>query len=140
MNNHQTPANFLGIDYGRKNCGLALSLGRVMPLGFSTVTGSQEEKIKQIAKVIRENKIEVVVIGMPFSSVHGEGQLTANRVFLSLLKKEVPSIILEEADETMTTKLVERYASQEKSHQEAARIILEDWMCKNDFLSSNIIA
>ncbi|MEA3273378.1 MAG: RuvX/YqgF family protein [Patescibacteria group bacterium] len=131
-----TPKNFLGIDYGSKHCGLAISLDRNIPLGLDVFSGKIEEVEKRIKIFIQENAIEVVVVGVPESKVHGGRQTKEIMKFIDRLQKELPGVDIKTADEKMTTKLANRYAEKEKEHQEAARIILEDWMTRQGLLNS----
>ena len=130
------PRNFLGIDYGSRHCGLAISLDRNIPLGLDVFSGNAEEVRKRIEILIQENKIEVVVVGVPESKVHGGEQAKEIMKFVDKLQKELPKVSIKTADEKMTTKLVNRYAKKEKEHQEAARVILEDWMDAQGLLNS----
>jgi len=106
--------NFLGIDWGSKHYGVADSDGF----------------IEKIAKLVEENSIETIVVGIPESKVFGEKQKDKIENFIREIKIRLPKVEIEKADEKMTTKLVNRYASKSKEHQEAARIILEDWLFK----------
>lgn len=63
---------FLGIDYGEKNIGLALGYnGLTMPL--KTISNkTPRDAIFEINRVIIENKIETVVIGIPLTAENKE--------------------------------------------------------------------
>lgn len=122
--------NFLGIDYGSSHCGLAISLNKSLPLSFATLVADPDELIKKIKEIVTSNSIGVIVVGVPFSKVHGKGQEKEIIGFIDRLKKEIPGVLIEEADEAMTSKLAGRYVANDKEHQEAARIILEDWLNK----------
>ena len=62
---------FLGIDYGERNIGLALGYnGLVMPL--RTVSNKTErDALFEINKVIVENKVGNIVIGIPLTADKG---------------------------------------------------------------------
>ena len=123
--------NFLGIDYGEVHCGLAISLNRSVPLGFATISGNSDKLIEKINEIVGENFIEVIVVGIPVSKVYGKEQEDRVVRFKKELGNKIPGVKIETLDETMTSKLAQRYVEKEKEHQEAARIILEDWLEKN---------
>lgn len=58
---------YLGIDYGLKKVGLSISEGlTASPLKVLDI-GSLKDALEKIKRVIKEEKIEAVVIGMPES-------------------------------------------------------------------------
>ncbi len=127
--------NFLGIDWGSKHYGLAVSFDSSIPLGLTSFTGDPEKVLEEIVGIAKDNAIGTVVIGIPESKVHGEKQKIKIMNFLARLKEKLPGVEIRTADEKMTSKLAGRYAQKEKEHQEAARIILEDWMVKEGLLN-----
>ena len=68
---------FLGIDYGERNIGLALGYnGLVMPL--RTVSNKTErDALFEINKVIVENKVGNIVIGIPLTADNKETKESA---------------------------------------------------------------
>jgi len=60
--------NFLGIDYGDKRIGLSFGdeLGLAVPLP-AAVKPSQRERMASIEHVIRERKIDALVVGYPYN-------------------------------------------------------------------------
>ena len=121
--------NILGVDYGTKHVGLAISQDEGMPLGFMTV--SETDAIHEIRRVVAENKIDAVIVGLPENAVQSDLQMRTTDEFMKRLAKAIPGVRVDSFDETMTTKMARRYSSKVKEHQESARIILEDWMKKN---------
>ena len=67
---------FLAIDYGRKRIGLAI--GEMFPRGMGVVDGSDQEKaIDKIAFLVKENRVQAIVLGMPTRFQGGEGTLAS---------------------------------------------------------------
>ena len=123
--------NILGIDYGSQHVGLAISIGGAIPLGFKTVDGEEySELIDQIVEIAAVNKIDTIVVGVPETVTHGDAQIVAITGFIEALQKKLPLVRVDQFNEAMTSKMARRSVAKEKEHQEAARIILEDWMSR----------
>ena len=61
--------NLLGIDYGHKRIGLAYadtSLGVAVPIA-AAVQPSPEARLAQIADIIKNRKIEKIIVGYPYN-------------------------------------------------------------------------
>lgn len=109
---------YLGIDYGKRKIGLALSEG-IMATPFGVIhVSSLEDALNKIGVVIKRENIDKVVIGKPES---GEA---ANMVdnFLKAFNS-VPSVIV---DETLSTKAVAGKGKKEDSY--SAAIILQNYL------------
>ncbi|GIW69281.1 MAG: putative pre-16S rRNA nuclease [Patescibacteria group bacterium] len=79
--------NFLGIDYGGRNIGVALGKdGYVTPLKI--IDGkNQNSAIAEIIRIALENKVEAFVMGLPLTAEGKETtQSLKNRHFAKLLK------------------------------------------------------
>ena len=123
---------FLGIDYGKKKVGLALSEGALAsPLDVIAVSSLQDALIK-IEKVIGVEKIDTVVIGVAES---GESKAIAKK-FITELKKQVPFLQVIEVDEHLSTQkgkqaMVELGVKKSKRKEDdsfAAATILQDYL------------
>lgn len=70
MSKNKPPENetLLGIDYGETNIGLAFGRnGLVHPL--KTIPGkNQDEAIKEISRMVLENKVDKLVMGLPLTA------------------------------------------------------------------------
>jgi putative holliday junction resolvase len=106
----------LGIDYGTKRIGLAtgdLETGFAFPL--KTVTAG-DAALDQIASIVAAEKIDRIVVGMPYrlvaaesmdgQSVEGDTQVRVAGFIAALGAKVAVPIVTE--DERMTTALVKR--------------------------------
>lgn len=105
--------NYLGIDYGEKNIGLAFGdheLKIAMPLGIV-------HNIKEIKKIIKDRKINQIIIGLPIG-FQGETQQTKKtRAFAKNFKKAIL------VDERLTSKMT-------NDHSGAAALILQTYFDK----------
>jgi putative holliday junction resolvase len=94
----------LGIDYGRARIGLAISDElRMLAHPLETVPAGREA-IKRIAEIVRDRKIDIVIVGLP-KRMSGEDGLAAEEVkgFIEKLRAAVDCRI-----ERLTTAAAER--------------------------------
>lgn len=125
---------YLGIDYGLKKVGLALSEGQIAsPFKVIDVT-SLKDAVNKISSIIEKEQIDRVIVGVPES---GQSK-NAVKKFLSeikqKLKEEEVSII--EADETLSSSaaidlMVDLGVSRESRQKEdaySASIILQNFL------------
>lgn len=113
----QSQNNLLGIDYGLKKIGLAISLSSLpQPLA---VIPNNPKALDKIAQIITKNKIAKIIIGLP------EGQLREGIIlFARLLSKKTNAPVLFQ-DETLTTQDAIAISVQ-LSHSRTKRKRLED--------------
>jgi len=102
---------FLGIDYGEKNIGLAIGnddLKIAMPFKIA-------HSIKEVKEIIRREKIDKIIIGLP-KGFRGETEETKKvREFAKKFK------YFEFVDERFTSKIAQNHAG-------AATIILQSYL------------
>ncbi len=111
---------YLGVDYGKSKVGLAISEGTLAdPLTIVAVSGLNDA-LSKIKRVIRDEAIDIVVIGVPES---GEA-LKITRSFIKELSKEASVI---EADETLSTQDALKI-NRKKEDSLAAAIILQNYL------------
>jgi len=123
--------NLLGIDYGSKNIGLAwcqTELGVVLPFG-ELKTQNSKLKNKELLKIIRDEKIDKLVVGLPLGLDGKENENTKKvREFVNELKKAI-KIPVEFVDERFSSREADRYEGGGASRDEkAAMVILESYM------------
>ncbi|MBP7859452.1 Holliday junction resolvase RuvX [Patescibacteria group bacterium] len=92
----------LSIDYGTINTGLALGENGVTMPFDSIRTKSSKELVTKIKQVIFDEKIEVLVVGIPNNPDSLQRNITLN--FVEELKKEIKNTKIELQDETGTSK------------------------------------
>ncbi|MCX6726156.1 MAG: Holliday junction resolvase RuvX [Candidatus Shapirobacteria bacterium] len=126
----------LGIDYGLKKIGLALTDGYLAePFKVIKVNKDIKEVTYKIVTICEKEKIEEIVIGLPES-----GLVERIKGFGSDLGK-LTGLPINFQDENLTTqdaivKMIEagkrRKFRKEKEDQIAAAIILQDWLDKKN--------
>ncbi len=98
----------LGIDYGTKKIGLAISDDTniiAMPLNVIDCNENVFEKIKDI---IKNNKVEKIVVGLPITLSGNKGKrVQETEEFIKKLKETV-NISIVEWDERLSTRFSER--------------------------------
>ncbi len=127
--------NYLGLDWGKTNIGLALADGETrIALAYGTLK-NENNFMKELEKIIRDKNIREVVIGIPSyinrERVEYEGETLGKIIEANL------NVGVHYQNEMFTTKmaqanLIEKGAKKIKNYddQEAARIILQDWLDK----------
>lgn len=132
----------LSIDYGDKKTGLAISdENEKLASRFLTVKNrSLKNLIKEIKNIILENNISKIILGIPIG-FKGESAQTRNiKEFSAELSKNI-NIPIIEMNEIFTSKMAEenlknagikREELKKIIDQEAARIILQDYLNKEN--------
>jgi putative Holliday junction resolvase len=124
----------LGIDYGGKRIGLALSdPEEKLARRFITLINSSEV-ISDLEKIIAGEKVEKVVVGLPVG-FSGESEQTRKvEGFIGILRESI-KIPVVKVNEVLTSKMAEENLRnvgvrdiKEVLDQEAARIILQDYL------------
>lgn len=120
---------YLGIDYGLRKVGLAISEGRLaQPLKVVQVN-SLNDAVSQVNQVINKEAVGLVVVGMP----EGDKAARITKKFISELRKFVEVL---EADETLSTQkaamlMVEMGAgvrARKKEDAVSAALILQEFL------------
>ena len=131
---------FLAVDHGTRRVGLALGDaddGIIAMLPSFVATGDASAA-QQVAKVAKEEGVEVIVVGMPAALAGGDGGAAVARVaaFVATLKK-IADVRVETEDERMSTAFVERMhreaGSRKRSYDKdsaAAVVIAEGWISR----------
>lgn len=126
----------LGIDYGDKRIGLALSdPERKLARRFLTLKNyGNSALLAELESIIKKENIEKIVIGIPIGFNGASEQTQKVREFADLLKNET-KLPLGEMNEIMTSRIAEENLRKagnknikEILDQEAARIILQDYL------------
>lgn len=130
----------LGIDYGEKRIGLAVSDEKeTLASRFLTLENkSLKKSIKEIKKIVSEENIKKIVVGIPIGFRGDSEQTKAVRKFIGELKKNIDLPIIE-INEIFTSKMAEENLREagmkdvkKVIDQEAARIILESYLDKGN--------
>jgi putative Holliday junction resolvase len=126
--------SFVALDVGEKRIGVAVGDSGVrIAVPFTTIEVDGTE-IAQIAKIVIEEKADVVVVGYPRNQ---SGEATAQTAYVETFSKQLtdiaPTLVFQ--DESLTSVLAEqRLQSYKKPYSKgdidalAAAIILQDYM------------
>ena len=130
----------LGIDFGRKRIGLALSDSmQMVATPLETVDGeSQKKATRRIREILQEQDVVEIVVGLPLHMNGDVGELAeAATAFGDKLGKQVPELTVHMWDERMTSLEAERALQlgeakarrkKEMRDQLAAQLILQSWL------------
>lgn len=121
---------YLGVDYGKKYVGLALSEGNLASVYKRLEVRGLEDAVKKVMAVVAREGVEAMVVGIPES---GEAK-TLTKKFIKEIKGE--KVKVEEVDETLTSKnasklmleLGVRKKKRQLDHMTAACLILQEFL------------
>jgi putative holliday junction resolvase len=120
----------LALDYGEARCGCAVS----DPTGaLATPVGAVERPdtrkgIDRIARIVRENDVSRVVVGLPVTLDGHEGhQARRTRAWADRLAERLPVLVVMH-DERLTTRLAERAGGASDADSRAAAFLLESYL------------
>jgi len=124
----------LGIDYGDKRVGLALSDPEERLARRLLTLQNSAEVIRDLKSIIADNGVEKIVVGLPLGFNGASQQTEKVREFIARLREEI-GLPIEEMNEILTSKMAQDNLIgsgvkdiKEVLDQEAARIILQDYM------------
>lgn len=131
----------ISIDYGNKRIGLAVSdeSGKLAKRFRTLENTGTDDAIIKIKKILLEEKIERIVIGVPVGLKAESEQTKKTNDFIGALRNATNNPI-ECVNEVYTSKMAEknlldagikRKELKELIDQEAARIILQEYLDKN---------
>ena len=118
----------LGVDYGKKRIGLALSdIMGILAQPFDVIDSKGlKNNIDNILKIVKEKEISCVVVGKPVNMNASEGEMTKFVMeFVEELKK-LTDIKVEMIDERLTTAQAERVLIEEANISREKRKGIKD--------------
>ena len=123
---------YLGIDYGAKRVGLAISDesgGFAFPL---TVLSNSEDLLDEVGKICKENRIEEIVVGESMDFSFKENDIMKEIIpFVESLKKKL-GLPVHMHPEFLTSKEARRLQGKNKMNDaSAAAIILKSYLDTN---------
>ncbi len=121
----------LGIDYGEKRIGLAIS-DESQTLARELDILSPKEFWWQVGKLISDQQISLIVLGWPLNMDGGETQKTLEvKDFKEKLEK-LTEIKVEIMDERLSSQMAEHISGSKKNLDSlAAQILLQNYLDKN---------
>lgn len=126
-------SQILGIDFGRAKIGLAMASQETKMAFAFKILENNKDLIQNLGKIIDENEVKKVVIGIP---KYGKGETIENeaRKLGERLEKELGIEVFFQ-EEMFTTKMAQANLIEKGmkgvgklDDSEAARIILQDWL------------
>ncbi len=120
----------LGIDYGKKRIGLAISdiMGIVaQPFNVIESKGIKND-VLSVLQISKENNVSCIVIGLPVRLDTSEGEMTEfTKEFIEELKKQAEgSIKIDSIDERLSTLQAERMLTEEANVSREKRKNIRD--------------
>lgn len=126
---------YLGIDYGEKRIGVAISdpLGRIAFPKKLIFNRGREAVLAQLKMLLEEEKISVIIVGLPVGLNGKDTEQTKKvRDFAEMLKKEL-DVSVEFENEVFTTHMVEHAGiKREHTDEAAAAVILQSYLDKQN--------
>ena len=122
---------YLGIDYGQKRIGLALSdEGGTFAFPHGIIKGENtEEAIHEISKLVKKETITAIIVGLPLSS---EGTKTTQTEAIEKFADELSNTVqlsIEFQNELLTSRMSERQGiGKENRDAASAALILQDYL------------
>ena len=134
----------LGIDYGRKRCGIAVTDPlKIIANGLTTVPS--HTLIEFLQDYTKKESVERIIVGLP-KQLNGNPSESMNYItpFLNRLRKVLPDIPVEMYDERFTSTIARKamldggIKKKDRQNKEivdtiAASIILNDYLQSNKF-------
>lgn len=128
-----TPSNFLGIDYGSTDVGLALADGETR-IAFALATlQNDKDLVQNLTRIVSEKNVAGIIVGKPTHVSKGSAEYR-EEVFGRKLG-ELLGVPVEFQNEMFTTKIAQQNliakgvkGVSKQDDAEAARIILQDWL------------
>ncbi len=119
---------YLGVDYGDKRVGLALSDDEGI-LGMPHKTIPNKDLIKNFKKIIKEENVKIIIFGLPLNlSMEETEQTRKTKKFVNELKRQI-DIPVEFENEFLTSVQAERSGvEKEKIDESSAAIILQSYL------------
>ena len=126
-------AEYMGIDWGKEDVGVALADAETRIAYAHTTLKNRENLVETLGALIAEKGVKTVVIGIP-SRINREEVIYDGERLGDVLRARF-GIAVEYQNEMFSTKIAHRNliergirAIERYDDQEAARIILQDWM------------
>ena len=127
----------LAIDFGFKKIGLAVS-DPAEKIAFPLDVIENHVFYKpgfiwlSLVKIIRQEKIEKIIVGLPVYQKNRNQPEIYNQVleFIGELKKHFPKIKIDTQDELLSSRSAQNLTKQKNRHDLAAMVILEDYLEK----------
>ncbi|HLD26051.1 MAG TPA: Holliday junction resolvase RuvX [Candidatus Andersenbacteria bacterium] len=130
----------LCIDFGERYIGLAITdpEGR-LALRHSVIDQKTTPALPILHEIAQKERVQKILVGVPVSLAGREtAQTRVSQQFIQKLRAELGEAVeIESVDETLTSheaaqNLAREGASSQDEHMEAARLMLEEYLRRND--------
>lgn len=125
----------MGIDYGEKRIGIALSDEQANFAFPHSVVANDKNAIREIKKICEKNKVEKIILGQSLNYSNQPNPVMKKiELFKDSLKKEIKSSVIYQT-ETLTTQEAKRIQGEtEKIDASAAALILRSFIERKNIL------
>ena len=118
----------LGMDYGTKNVGLAIS-DTIQSQAFVYDTLKMSKKFwDNLNKIIQDEKIDKIVVGLPLSMKGEFTQKTEEVVYFIEVLEDHTKVPVETEDERLSTVEGQKFSGGHGRDESAARVILQSYL------------
>lgn len=123
---------FLGLDWGKAKVGIALADDETRMAFAHSIIRNDARLFDALKRIIEEHSIETVIVGVPSTYAHAEKVGDDAREFGDKVGREF-GVKIEFFQEMFTTKMAQSNLSESGKKrnlddQEAARLILQEWL------------
>lgn len=127
--------SWLGIDFGTKRSGVALSRSGQLAEPLELIQGDIEQQITRLIELIRAYDVLTVVVGVARRDLADHPTRVMYTTLKERLAVEFPKVDVASVDETLSTKEAERLAREVGRQLDtdllAATLILEQYLMEN---------
>lgn len=127
----------LCLDYGERYVGCAITdIDGDLALRHSVIDQKTDDVLDEIEVMVEEEDISKILVGVPRSLTGEESDQThVCLAFIEDVRERLPSMPVEDVDETFTSVEAERAIAaeggkKEEAHAEAARLILKSFLSR----------
>lgn len=125
----------LCLDYGERYVGVAITdIDGELALRHIVIDQGKQDVLDEVEVIVEEEDVSRILVGVPRSLSGEESEQThVCLAFIEDLRDRLPSMPVEEVDETFTSVEAQRTiqaegGQKEEAHAEAARLMLESFL------------
>lgn len=126
-----TSGRILGIDYGEKNIGLAISDTEQRQVFVYDTLKMSKKLFKEIKGICDKELIDAIVVGLPLGLKGEYTTKTEETIFFVNELELITKLPVDIYDERLSSAEADKTGSFNKRDEEAARIILQAYLDKN---------